>query len=48
MYATGGKDFCMLAIVVDIANNVVTPNVTRAGAYKSILKQKVAIERTAL
>ena len=32
MYATGGRDFCILANVVDKASNVLTPNVTRAGA----------------
>ena len=31
MYATGGREFWMLAWVVDMASSVVTPSATRAG-----------------
>ena len=31
VYATGGREFCMLAWVVDIASRVVTPRATLAG-----------------
>ena len=31
VYATGGKDFCIEPIVVDMASRVVTPRATRAG-----------------
>ena len=31
VYATGGREFWMLAWVVDMASKVVTPSATRAG-----------------
>ena len=31
VYATGGREFWMLAWVVDMASSVVTPSATRAG-----------------
>ena len=31
VYATGGREFWMLAWVVDMASRVVTPSATRAG-----------------
>ena len=31
VYATGGRDLCILAMVVDMASKVVTPSATRAG-----------------
>ena len=37
MYATGGREFWMLAWVVDMASSVVTPSATRAGTWRTQL-----------
>ena len=34
VYATGGREFWMLAWVVDMASSVVTPRATRAGTCR--------------
>ena len=34
VYATGGREFWMLAWVVDMASSVVTPSATRAGTCR--------------
>ena len=37
VYATGGREFWMLAWVVDMASSVVTPSATRAGTWRTQL-----------